>query len=133
MADPLNQRQRMLIAALAMGGAAPVAGQSALPDPMRPPSAVDAASATSGPANVLPGTNGLQTIILHRKGKPLAVINGETVELGGKLGEARLVKLSETEAVLQGPQGREVLRLTPAAGKKAPAAVPPKSAAQGKR
>jgi len=127
MVDRLSLGQSLLIAALAMGGAAPAAGQSALNDPMRPPSALDAAPAASGPA-AKPAANGLQTIILHRKGKPIAVINGVSVELGGKIGEARLVKLSDSEAVLQGPQGREVLRLTPAAGKKTPAADPPKPA-----
>jgi len=131
MADRLKRGQSLLIATLAMGGAAPVAAQSALGDPMRPPSAAAAAPAT--PASATPGGYSLQTIVLQPNGKALAVINGETVALGGSIGSARLVKLSDSEAVLQGPQGREVLKLTPAAGKRASVALPPRPQAEDKR
>ena len=119
------------MATLAMGAASPVATQSAPPDPMRPPSFVHVAPADSLAAPT--GASVLQTIILRRKGKPLAVINGETVELGGRIGDARLVKLSDNEAVLQGPRGRESLRLTPAAGKNLAAVVPSRSRLEGGR
>ena len=98
-----------------------VMAQSSLSDPTRPPAALEepAAAAETKPGKgvgVVP-QSGLQTVIMRKGHKPVAVINGETVELGGKLGEATLVRLSEREAVLQGPQGKEVLRLTPNAEK----------------
>lgn len=88
-----------------------------LADPTKPPA--DA----SVPADVPPGTSpqaasGLQSVILRKQGRPAALINGELVELGGKVGEARLVKVSEDAVVLKGPGGEETLRLTPAAEKK---------------
>jgi MSHA biogenesis protein MshK len=112
---------RLKSAALAMlallAGAANCFGQSdtSLPDPMRPPAAAgETAPAASTGSEGMPATsNGLQTIILGRGRKPMAVINGIAVGLGDKVGEARLVKLSETQAVLQGPGGKETLYLTP--------------------
>lgn len=64
------------------------------------------------------GDAGLQSVILRKGGKPAALINGTVVELGGRVGESRLVKVSEDHVVLRGPQGDETLRLTPAAEKK---------------
>jgi MSHA biogenesis protein MshK len=55
----------------------------------------------------------LQSVFLPRKGKPFAVIGGQTVKLGEMYGDSRLVKLSEREAVLDGPAGIESLLLTP--------------------
>ena len=49
----------------------------------------------------------------------MAVINGMAVTLGGKVDDSTLVKLSESQAVLQGASGKEVLELTPAAEKQA--------------
>ncbi len=94
----------------------PALAQTALPDPTRPPDSLEggAAAKPGGPAL----SAGLQTVILRKGRKPVALINGEMVELGGKLGEATLIRLSEREAVLQGPLGREVLRLTPSAQKR---------------
>ena len=43
----------------------------------------------------------------------MAVIGGQQIRLGEKYGESRLVRLSEREAVLEGPDGVERLQLTP--------------------
>lgn len=58
--------------------------------------------------------SGVQTVILRRAGKSAAVVNGQYVEVGGKLGEKRVLKVSESEVVLMGEAGREVLKVTPA-------------------
>jgi len=90
-----------------------------LADPTRPP--VQAAAPAGDAANAVatPVATGLQSVILSRdgKGRPAAVINGEVVQLGGKVGEARLVKVAEDHVVLLGAEGRETLRLMPAAEK----------------
>ncbi len=62
--------------------------------------------------------SGLTSVMVPKKGKPMAVIGGQLVPLGGMVGEARLVRLSETEAVLEGPEGTERLYLTPDVEKK---------------
>ncbi len=119
-----------LLAATLLAGAS--SGQETLPDPTRPPAAMidgqesSAAAVTTGPV--------LQSVLLSRTRKS-AIISGERVELGGVHGDARLVRLSEREAVLEGPEGRTVLHLlpgverTPAAAKeieKRPAGSPNK-------
>ena len=72
--------------------------------------------------------NGVQTVILRRSGKSGAVINGQYVLVGSKIGDKRVLKISETEVVLEGEGGREVIKLTPAIEK-----VPAKKAAAIKR
>ncbi|MFA7278506.1 MAG: hypothetical protein WC100_00250 [Sterolibacterium sp.] len=115
MAGRLKSSALVMLALLV--GAENCFGQSdsSLPDPMRPPVAAgDSIPAANANSEEMPATpNGLQTIILGRGRKPMAVINGIAVGLGDKVGEARLVKLSETQAVLQGPGGKETLYLTP--------------------
>ncbi|BBI98655.1 hypothetical protein FGKAn22_03480 [Ferrigenium kumadai] len=80
-----------------------------LPDPTRPPVAILAPSATG--AIEAPAT-GLQSVIIsgHRRA---AIIDGETVELGRKHGDARLIEVNESSVVLKGSQGRQVLTLFP--------------------
>ena len=103
----------MLLAAaltLATGLVSGVDTQSASSaDPMRPPTAL----LESIPGDVTAASSGLQTVIVRKRGKSLAVINGQTVELGGKVGDARLVKIDESQVELQGPGGKEIMRLTP--------------------
>lgn len=113
MADRMK-RLMMALPVLLLGGIA-LAQSGGLSDPTRPPASIDigptGAAQDAGPV-------GLQTIIRRKGAKPLAVINGETVALGGKVGEQRVVKITETEVVLEGPTGREVLSMTPGVEKK---------------
>lgn len=86
-----------------------VLAQTTLTDPTRPPVSMGEStpdeSVASGPV--------LQTVLIPSKGKPVAVISGQQVRLGGKYGDSRLVQLTEREAVLVGPAGTEHLLLTP--------------------
>jgi len=87
-----------------------------VPDPMRPPAgALTTPEASVGTA--APVASGVQTVILRSAGKSAAVINGQYVEVGDKLGDKRVLKISESEVVLTGGAGREVIRLTPSAEK----------------
>jgi len=83
-----------------------------VPDPTRPPDALlaPASEAAAG----APAESGVQTVILRRGGKSGAVINGQYVVVGGKLGDKRVLKISESEVVLEGGSGREVIKVTPA-------------------
>lgn len=107
MADRLMPWRALLIALPALAQSAH-AGE-ALPDPTRPPASVAAAPAVdtgeTGPV--------LQSVLMPKKGKPVAIIGGRQVSLGGKYSDSRLIALSEREAVLEGPGGIERLRLTP--------------------
>jgi len=85
-----------------------------LPDPTRPALTEGAAAAGDAPAAAV-----LQSVILRPGGKPSAVISGQTVELGGEYGGARVTRIRETEVTLQSEAGKEVLKLTPAVEKSA--------------
>lgn len=91
----------------------------ALPDPTRPPGSM-ASEAMQGGGEYLGATGPvLQSVILPRTGRPRALISGEWVELGRKYGDARVVKITADRVEMAGPQGRDVIRLTPAVEKRA--------------
>lgn len=117
MADRVNLREgggwgRALLAALLGLAPAFVLAQGALADPTRPPAGVESAG---------PGSDGggslLQSVLIPKKGRPVAVIGGQTVKLGEKYGDSTLIKVSEREVVLEGADGVERLLLTPAVEK----------------
>jgi MSHA biogenesis protein MshK len=86
-----------------------------LPDPTRP--AVDlgggqGGAATEAEMSAQRPKEGLQTIIIA-PGHRLAVINGQTVPLGGSYAGAKLVEIREDSVVLQGAQGTKIMELFP--------------------
>lgn len=93
-------------------------GMAQLRDPTKPPPGLEemllneAGSETSAP-------HGLQMILRPRHGKPKALINGQWVELGGRIDGARLVRIESDAVLLSSGEGKEELYLTPAAKKKA--------------
>jgi hypothetical protein len=90
-------------------GAGPV--QAQVPDPTRPAGAQmtpEAGSGTSAPVE-----SGVQTVILRPGGKSAAVINGQYVVVGGKFGDKRVQRITETEIVLKGESGLEVIKVMP--------------------
>jgi len=80
-----------------------------LVDPTRPPAIIAAPVAA---VSVEAAPAGLQTIIIS-KTRRAAIIDGETVELGEKHGDARLIEVNEGSVVLKGVQGRQVMTLFP--------------------
>ena len=80
-----------------------------LPDPTRPPASIAAPVAAS---SVEAAPAGLQSIIIS-KTRRAAIIDGETVELGGKHGDAKLIEVNEGSVILRGAQGRQVMTLFP--------------------
>jgi MSHA biogenesis protein MshK len=101
----------MLAAAATLAMAS--AGAQALTDPTRPPNA-------SAPAGAAQETGGpqLQSVLISPR-RRLAIINGTMVSLGDMLGEAKVVKISETEVVLRKGEETEVLKLFPGVDKQA--------------
>lgn len=107
MADRMMKSLVLLAAVLTAPSAM---AQTALADPTRPPASISVAEAVDTGQTVGPV---LQSVILPKKGRGIAVIGGQQVKLGERYGESRLIKLSEKEAVLEGPAGVEHLLLTP--------------------
>ena len=83
-------------------------------DPTRPPSELSVSGAPSD----------LQSIIIFPK-RRAAIINGQTVELGGKAGDVKLIEVKEGSVVLQGAKGRQVLTLFPNVNINKKAVLPP--------
>ena len=88
----------------------PEFAQGGLPDPTRPPPGLSADSTAAAGADTAPV---LQSVLIPKQGRPLAVIGGRTVRLGEKYGTSRLVRVREDEVVLEGPAGVERLTLHP--------------------
>lgn len=99
----------IVVCGLALVAAVTVARAQGLNDPTRPPAALENPATAAGDAPA--AATGLQTTIRSSCGKPGAIINGEYVLLGGRVGDARLVRISEDSVTLKGPAGRETLKL----------------------
>lgn len=106
MADPMRL---LALALLVISGS--VVAQSA--DPTRPPAAWLAPADDARSVGDGAGGFRLQSVLIRHGGRPVAVIGGQTVVLGGSVGGAKLVRLNEREAVLQGVDGVTHLYLTP--------------------
>jgi hypothetical protein len=93
---------------LSLGAGVSLAGG----DPTQPPSIF--VEPTSGSAS---GEGGspvrLQSVIIRPGKKSVALIDGTTYQLGEKLGEMRIIKITERSVTLRGVQGKEELFLTP--------------------
>jgi MSHA biogenesis protein MshK len=115
------------------------AQSAGLPDPTRPPPGfvgeVPAAGGVAGDASAgvaVRGASasdesaqaGLQSVLIPRRGKPVAIIGGKYVPLGERYGEYELVAVSESEVVLARGKERKVMKLTPGAEKKVARANP---------
>jgi hypothetical protein len=112
-----------LTALLLVTGAA---SAQSLGDPTQPP-AILAAPVASGAGQEArdpsePAALQLQSILVSREagGRRVAVINGEVVRAGARIGDAVVVNVGETTVVVRRGHHRETLRLFPAtAGKTA--------------
>ena len=93
----------LIVSCTIMTGAA-----QGLTDPTRPPGALAQTAEATGAA----GGPVLQSVMLSPERK-VAVISGEMVVLGGRYGASRLVRLTESEAVLKNGAETTVLRMYP--------------------
>lgn len=94
-----------------------VALAQALADPTRPPGGGDAVHAATPAGTAAETSEGLSAIVRRPGRKAAALINGELVELGGVVSGTKLVRIGEDSVVLEGPNGRETLMLTPGIAK----------------
>lgn len=81
-----------------------------LPDPTRPPASV--ISPSDLPVSEPAKPAGLQSVIVS-KSRSAAIIDGQTIELGGKYGDVRLIEVSDTGVILQGARGKRTMTLFP--------------------
>lgn len=81
-----------------------------LMDPTRPPAALDASRHGEGAGDAVPR---LQSVLISPRagGRHVAVIDGETVRLGGTFRGARVARMTQTEVELVRGRERQVLKL----------------------
>ncbi len=112
MAEYLSKTvRRVTIAALCVWGAlaSPVAAEVLL-DPTRPPAFIgEKPEQGNDKASIAPE---LQSVLIS-PARRVAIINGQTVQLGEKYGEARVVKITENEVILRNGRDTQVLKLFP--------------------
>ena len=119
---------KIIVALFTWAMASVASGQ--IGDPTRPPAGWQMGDDGTGAPISADNEFRLQSVMLPQRGKPRAIIGGQSVVLGEKIGEAKLVRLTEKEAVLQGPEGITRLYLTPDVNKKM--IVTPKTRKTGK-
>ncbi len=121
MDRPVNPLAMMTLAAALI--LAPAAGARAqVADPTLPPPGLDALAAGAEAPPAAPPGPALQSILVSREpgGRRIAVISGEMVRQGSRLGGAVVESVGEDRVVLRRGKAREVLRLHPdPAGKRA--------------
>jgi MSHA biogenesis protein MshK len=97
------------IAAAAMLTAWPLCGGAQiLNDPTRPAAGIYSTDSTDGAA-IGPV---LQSVMITPTARS-AIIGGETVKLGGKYGDARVIRITESEVVLRSATGTDTLKMYP--------------------
>jgi MSHA biogenesis protein MshK len=103
----MAERLTPALLGLALIAVLPVLAQTTgLSDPTRPPNASTIAAAAGAP-DAAAGPR-LQSVLISPDRK-LAIIDGQTVALGGSVGDATLVQISETGVTLK--RGAELTRL----------------------
>lgn len=111
-------RMKVLIAAM-LALPPSLAGAEALPDPTRPAPGMDS---VAGAAATTPSGPRLRMIKISPV-RSSAIIDGQEVTLGSRVGEMRVVKITEGEVVLKGKSESETLKLFSAVEKR-PVAAP---------
>ena len=95
---------------LLMLAAMPVSFAQSFLDPTRPPASLGLAQEG---ANAAPATGPVLQSVLISPGRMVAIISGKTVSLGEKFGEARVVKITESEVLLRSGTDLQTLKLFP--------------------
>jgi len=132
MADRLNALKQGAAGAVMFAlGCGSVAAWEQLPDPTRPPDGALVADPAGGGAATAAAVSGVVAVFLRPGQKPAALINGEYVVQGARIGDKRVLKIGENEVVLIDTAGQKetlkvvtgaektpVVKKMPASGKK---------------
>lgn len=89
-----------------------------LSDPTRPPPGATVSGGGAEPQEAVSAAQVLQSVTLSRQRK-VATISGQEVALGGKLGDATLIAIHDSDVTLRNADGTlETLRMYPQIEKK---------------
>lgn len=114
---PESRFTRAAVFAVLLVGQGPVAGAASEVsiDPTRPPSASTNASGDDKPGHV----RVVQSVLIA-PGRTVAVVDGQTVRVGSRIGDARVMRIDETGVMLSQNGKTEILVLFPDARKSDP-------------
>jgi len=119
----MPRRLFMLPLAAMIAAACGAVSAQALGDPTQPPAVLAApgGGVAAAPDPTEPAPLQLQSILVSREagGRRIAVINGEVVRTGAKIGDAVVDSVGENTVVLRRGKHKETLRLFPASAGKA--------------
>lgn len=111
----MAKRLMQIIIAAALGWAATQAAAEGLPDPTRPP---QEAGLDAG-GNAAPDAGPVLQSVKIAPGHRTAVISGQLLAEGERFGAVKVASIGESEVVLQGPEGKQTLKLFPGVEKRA--------------
>lgn len=117
---------RLLVLLWVACGACTASAQS-LPDPTRPPAVPHvSAGPAAAPAEEAP-LPVLQSVLIG-KDRRMAIISGQRFEVGDQVGDARIVRITETEVLLRAGTRQTTLKLFPQVLKRTRHPAPPAGA-----
>jgi hypothetical protein len=97
--------QCTLLVAIALAATAALAQD--LADPLRPPNARPEKESAAAPALTGSGLRGIWSVGSRR----YAVLDNQVVEVGTRIGEQRVTRITDTEVTLTGPEGPNTLSI----------------------
>ena len=106
---------KRLVTMLAASLLAPVGHAAPFADPTQPPVVSDSIGAATGGTRI--------ESILIAPDRRVAVISGQQVTIGSRLGSGTVVRITETEVVVRGAEGEQTLKLFPQLTRSAAAPV----------
>lgn len=104
---PASMRRHLVLLIACLPAAAALA--QSLPDPTRPPSAVDLAMSATGASSRL----GVLQSVMIADGMREAIISGRVVHVGDRHEDAQVLKITEGEVILRTAEGLQTLKLYP--------------------
>jgi hypothetical protein len=107
-------KRALALLAASVAATASAAQGAPFADPMRPPSVFEA-----GPSEVSIGGPRLESVLIAPD-RRIAVISGQQVGVGGRIGAGEVVRITETEVQIRGADGIATLRLVPDFAKRPP-------------
>lgn len=103
---------------IALAAASQAVRAETLPDPTRPPAFLFAPADGEGPPAEGSGGGLVLQSVLIAPNRRSAIIGGRTLAVGDRIGDFTLMRVSEGEVQLRGPEGARTLKLFPAVTKR---------------
>lgn len=113
---PFRTLPGMVLACWLLAAHSGMAAAETLRDPTRPPAEIMTSAGSEVQSTAVSENKGLQIVVVAPD-RRTAIINGHSVEVGGKYGDATLVEITDDAVVLRDARGRKTsLSMFPGVG-----------------